>query len=125
MCGMQRKEFLKLVRQALKELPGEFKNRLENVDVVVEDHPPLYLRDLIKKDEDKFLLGLYHGVPLNRRGRQYYGVLPDKIIIFKQNIERIYSSKEDIKEAIKRTVQHEIAHHFGISDARLRKLGLY
>lgn len=122
---MQRKEFVKIVRQALEEFPEEFKKRLENVDVVVEDYPPLYLRDLIKKDEDKFLLGLYHGVPLNRRGHQYYGVLPDKIIIFKRNIERICSSKEDIKEAVKKTFCHEIAHHFGISDARLKKLGLY
>lgn len=118
-------EFEKLVKEALKGLPGEFREKLENVEIVIEDCPNEDLKDLAREGKESLLLGFYHGVPLTERTHYYAGVLPDKITLFKRNIEKICVSGEDIKEAIKKTVQHEIAHHFGITDERLKKLGLY
>ncbi|OGY23265.1 MAG: hypothetical protein A2172_02265 [Candidatus Woykebacteria bacterium RBG_13_40_15] len=110
-------EFQKLVSNALESLPTFFKEKLDNVDVVVGDWPS---PDLSK---GRLLLGLYQGVPKTRRGTGYSFVLPDKITIFKGPIE-IFSkgNSESIKEIVADTVQHEIAHHFGISDSRLKEL---
>lgn len=119
---MQRAEFERLVEEALEKLPDEFKDKLGNVDVVIEDYPS---KDLSGVGRDGLLLGLYQGIPLSKRTHYYAGALPDKISIFKRNVERICSSRKDIAKAIKRVIQHEIAHHFGISDERLRELGLY
>ena len=111
---MTRKEFEKLVTSVIKRLPKEFKEKLQNVDVVIEAGA--------KED----FLGLYEGVPLNDRTTAYALVMPDKITLFKKNIE--LECKEhglDIREEIKHTIQHEIARHFGISDKRLRDFGRY
>ena len=109
--------FEKLVAEALANLPTFFKEKLDNVDVVVEEWPS---PDIAR---GRLLLGLYQGVPKTARGRGYSLVLPDKITIFKGPIELVSrGSKEAIKNLVIDTVQHEIAHHFGISDARLREL---
>jgi len=114
---METSEFERLVTDALETLPAFFREKLDNVEVVVEDWPS---PDLSK---GRLLLGLYHGVPKTNRGAGYSFVLPDKITIFKGPIE-IFSkgNTESIKEIVIDTVQHEIAHHFGISDERLREL---
>jgi len=111
------KEFSNLVKDSLDLLPDFFKEKLDNVEVVVEDWPS---EDLSK---GRLLLGLYQGVPKTRRGAGYSFVLPDKITIFRDPIE-IFSkgNPESIKEIVADTVQHEIAHHFGISDERLEEL---
>jgi predicted Zn-dependent protease with MMP-like domain len=114
---MEIKEFERLVADTLEDLPTFFKEKLDNVDVVVEDWPAEQV------SKGRLLLGLYHGVPKTNRGTGYSFVLPDKITIFKGPIE-IFSrgNPEAIKNIVTDTVQHEIAHHFGISDARLREL---
>ena len=71
------------------------------------------------------LLGLYHGVPLPQRGQGYYGLLPDKITIYRLPLLRSVRTPEELAERVRHTVWHEIAHHFGISDERLRELGKY
>lgn len=119
---MRRAEFERLVEEVLQELPDEFKNKLENVEVVIEDYPSEGLSELSRGG---VLLGLYQGVPLSKRTHYYAGALPDKISIFKRNVEKICSSRKDLRRAVKRIIQHEIAHHFGISDERLRELDLY
>ena len=73
----------------------------------------------------RMVLGLYQGVPLSKRSHYYGMVMPDKVSIFKDNIERICSSDEEIVRLVAHTVQHEMAHHLGISDDRLRELGIY
>ena len=119
---MDRERFEKLVAEAVNSLPEEFRARLENIDVVVEDRPtPEQLAESgIKRGVT--LLGLYQGVPLTWRGRHYGLVTPDKITIFQKTIEAICRNDAEVKAEIRRVVQHEIAHHFGISDARLRQL---
>jgi len=119
---MDRERFEGLVARAVGSLPDEILARMENVDVVVEEWPTSgQLAELgLKRGET--LLGLYQGVPLTRRSRHYGMVVPDKITIFQKPIEARCRYDNDIVAEIRRVVQHEIAHHFGISDARLRQL---
>ena len=114
---MTKAVFAKIVSEALKNLPGEFKEKMENVEVVVEDWPSMEIA------KGRLLLGLYQGIPKPKRGINYTMVLPDKITIFKGPIEFLSRGNENsIKSLVVDTVKHEIAHHFGISDARLREL---
>lgn len=119
---MDRKRFEWLVARAVEDLPEEFLTRLENIDVVVEDYPtPGQLRRLGLKHGET-LLGLYEGVPQTERGRRYGLVPPDKITIFQRSIEAKCRHDAKISAEIQQVVKHEIAHHFGISDARLQQL---
>jgi predicted Zn-dependent protease with MMP-like domain len=74
---------------------------------------------------DKGLLGLYEGVPLLRRGQSYSGAMPDRITLYKDNIEASCGAKGDIKREIRDVLTHEISHHFGMTDRELRQKGLY
>jgi predicted Zn-dependent protease with MMP-like domain len=119
---MDRESFQRLVASAVEELPEEFLFRLENIDIVVEDYPtPTQLHQLGLRGEET-LLGLYEGVPQTRRGGHYGLVPPDKITIFQRPIEARCRYGGSISAEIQRVVKHEIAHHFGISDARLKQI---
>ena len=114
---MTNNKFEQLVVEALTKLPRFFKEKLDNVNVVVENWPNQQI------GHGGLLLGLYQGVPKTVRGAGYTMALPDKITIFKGPIELVsHGDEETIKHVVIDTVQHEIAHHFGISDARLREL---
>ena len=115
--------FEDLVAEALDGLPEQIAKQMQNVQVVVEDEPPL--EQLRRLPRGSMLLGLYHGIPLTKRGIHYDGALPDKISIYKGPITRLARTPERIKKQVRRTVIHEIAHHFGISDERLHELGAY
>lgn len=118
-------EFEQLVAQALDNLPEAIHEKLANVEVVVADWPtPAELRSVGMRP-GQLLLGLYQGVPLTKRGAHYGLVLPDKITIFQGPIERVCRSREDVIRQVQHTVRHELAHHFGIDDDRLRELGAY
>lgn len=106
--------FQHLVAEALDGLPEWVLGRLENVEVLVEDGPP---------PDQPNLLGLYEGIPLTRRNSGYFGVLPDRITLFRSSIESWARDEEGLREVIRETVVHEVAHFFGISDERLRELG--
>jgi predicted Zn-dependent protease with MMP-like domain len=123
---MEKERFEALVAHAVETLPEEFLERLENVDVVVEDYPsPTQLQHSGTR-KNFTLLGLYEGVPLTERHSNYGMVAPDKITIFQKTIESIYGSDDlAIQKEVGIVVRHEIAHHFGISDARLRELDAY
>ena len=119
---MDRESFEKLVARAVQTLPGEFLSRLQNVAVVVEDSPTdSQLRRAGIRDSGT-LLGLYEGVPQTKRGSHYGLVLPDKITLFRKPIEAGCRNDDEIRTAIENVVKHEIAHHFGISDARLEQI---
>jgi predicted Zn-dependent protease with MMP-like domain len=109
-------DFESLVEEALESLPPDLRAFMSNVAIVVEDEPPRGLP----------LLGLYQGIPLTRRGSGYAGVAPDKITIYRGPIERLYGADPaERRAAVRRVVLHEVAHHFGISDERLRELDRY
>ncbi|SCL65928.1 Predicted Zn-dependent protease, minimal metalloprotease (MMP)-like domain [Micromonospora chersina] len=110
---MTRERFEELVGEALDEVPEELLGLMSNVVILVEDDPP--------PGED--LLGLYEGHALTSRGWDYAGVLPDRILIFRNPILAICDTEDDVVDEVAVTVVHEIAHHFGIDDDRLHALG--
>ncbi len=122
---METKRFEELVARAIEELPEEFRERLENIDIVVADEPSRAQRHAERLGPRDTLLGLYEGVPLTERTQGYDLVMPDKITIFQRPIEESCRTDSQIVALVKRVVRHEIAHHFGISDDRLRDIGRY
>jgi len=118
-------EFEQLVVQALDDLPEFFQQKLQNIEVVAADWPTAAELQSVGLKPGQLLLGLYHGVPLTRRTGSYHLVLPDKITIFQGPIERVCRTREQVLRQVQRTVKHELAHHFGIDDERLRELGAY
>ena len=111
------REHFELVMEALDSLPAWVHERLENIELIVEDRPP---RD------DPNLLGRYHGVPLTKRGQFHSGpTFPDTITLYKRTIERVSRDDEHLRQVIAHTVEHEVAHFFGISDDRLREIDRY
>jgi len=104
--------FEEMVATALDGLPEQLGAMMRNVAVTVEHGPG-----------PRGLLGLYQGVPLTSRTTQYSGVLPDRIIIYRREICAICRTEDEVADQVRRTVIHEVAHHFGIDDERLRELG--
>ncbi len=120
---MERERFEELVAAAVEDLPDEFRDRLENIDVVVEDEPSAEQLRTSGLKRGETLLGLYEGVPLTHRSPYYGMALPDKITLFRKPIAARCRTESRMKKEIQRVVRHEIAHHFGIGDDRLRELG--
>ena len=112
MVDVPRERFEELVADALDGIPTELGSYMENVAVFVQDVPP-----------QSNLLGLYQGVPLTARGISYSGTMPDRITIYRRPICAMSPTEEDVVTEVRRVVIHEVAHHFGIDDPRLRELG--
>lgn len=110
---MTLRRFEELVSDALDLLPPEFAKAMDNVVVLVEEH----------NEEEPDILGLYHGIALTERNSDYGGVLPDRISIYRGPILAMCDSADEVVEEVAITVVHEVAHHFGIDDARLHELG--
>lgn len=106
-----------LIEEALEELPLLFRENIKNVEFVVEDYPD---PETQRRFGSQFLLGLYQGIPLPRRGRNYNLVIPDRIVLYRKNLERI--AGHNWPEEVKKVLWHEIGHYFGLSDEELRKL---
>ncbi len=122
---MRQEDFQQLVAEALEGLPSEVQDRLDNVDVVIADWPDAATLRRANVHHPTQLLGFYHGVPQTKRGRSYGLVLPDKITIYRRPIELRSRTAEEVRSLVRRVVRHEIAHHFGIDDDRLREIGAY
>ncbi len=117
---MDRERFEELVAQAAEALPEEFVDFLDDVVITVEDCPTPDQCD----GDPTSLLGLYQGTPLTERGNSYAALLPDRITLFQRNIESYCGgNNRRIARVIGETLRHEIAHHFGIDDARLDEMG--
>ena len=119
---MEQEKFEKLVEESIKAIPKKFLEMLDNVDIIIEDEPTPYQLSKLKERGGSIILGLYEGVPKTNRW-QYGQVLPDKITIFKKSIERITDSEKVVKEIVRDTVWHEIAHHFGMDEKSVREAG--
>lgn len=119
---MLEQDFEKLVEKAIVSLPEHIQKAMDNVVIVVEKRPsPYNLRKTGTKIGNS-LLGLYQGVPKTSWGRSFGQILPDKITIFREPIEGLASSVQEIAELIRIVVWHEIAHHFGFSEKKVREL---
>lgn len=121
---LSRQAFEQLVVEALERLPPEIAAALENVEIVIEREPSYRHRRAAGVIRGT-LYGLYEGVPLTERTSSYNLVPPDVITIFQGPICRRARTIEEVREIVRDTVIHEVAHHFGISDERLRELGRY
>jgi len=112
---MTLEEFRAAAADALEKLPKAFKDRLSNVEIVISEEAA--------RQGNSILLGLYQGVPVSERNTWYAGTLPDKITLFKKNIESSCIDDAGIKKMIKETIIHEVGHHFGLSEKDIRKTG--
>ena len=134
---MTQEKFEELVNEGIGAIPKRFLEKLDNVDIVIEDEPTAYQLRRLRAREGSLIFGLYEGIPQTKR--EYYGqVLPDKITIFQKPIERVarssvvdelrssprFATARVIKEIVKNTVWHEIAHHFGMDEKRVREAEL-
>jgi predicted Zn-dependent protease with MMP-like domain len=122
-CQMERKAFEKLIRESIGELPEEFRERLQNVAIIVEDYPSEELKKQMDLSPDDTLFGLYEGVPLTERGFFEQPLYPDRILIFQRALEDECDSPDELKDEVKTTLVHEVAHFFGIDDEYLEELG--
>jgi predicted Zn-dependent protease with MMP-like domain len=109
-----------LVTEALESLPEDIKGMMQNVEIIVEDEPSSAA--LQRLPSGHTLFGLYEGIPLTKRG-VYDRALPDRITIYRGPITRAWRSADSIRDQVRKTVLHEIGHHFGIEEARLHELG--
>ena len=120
---MQRRDFERLVLKALEELPDQFRDALENIDIQVRWRPtPAELRRAGVRHGSLF--GVYIGVPLPKRGHGYSMALPDTIVIYQHTHERHCRSEAEIVKQARQTVLHEIGHYLGIDEDRLHELGI-
>ena len=128
---MNREKFEEAVKEGIRAIPKKFLEKINNVDVCVEEEPTPYQLGKLKEKRGFLIFGLYEGIPQTKRW--HYGqILPDKITIFKKPIEKVARSrqgrgspeatKEEIKEIVKNTVWHEIAHHFGMDEEKVREV---
>ncbi|RPF27291.1 putative Zn-dependent protease with MMP-like domain [Georgenia muralis] len=121
MVDMTQEAFDEAVAEALDLIPVELTEQMDNVVVLVEDEPTA---EQLEGSEDEDLLGIYEGTPLTERDSWWAaGSLPDRITIFRGPTLRLCESAEEVVEEVAITVVHEVAHHFGIDDARLHDLG--
>ena len=120
---VRRSRFVELVREALETIPMELADRISNLEIVVREAPTQEELAGVGLPPEDTLLGLYQGVPLTERGGTYDMVLPDRIVLFQRPIEEICGDDAEIRQQVGETIIHEVAHHFGIDDERLLKLG--
>ncbi len=120
MTRMSRREFQRLVLEAVDSLPERIKERMDNLDLVVNDWPSRDDLEYADVQDPYQLFGIYHGLPLTERS-QYDMVLPDRIAIFRRPLEAACDTRAELADQIRITVLHEIAHHFGIDEAALQQ----
>lgn len=112
---LDKERFQQLVEEVMKNIPRKYIRQIKNVAILVEDFPP----------PGQNLLGLYHGVPLKHRGSYYGNVPPDVIVLYKEPIESLCRSEEEIRERIEDVLLHEIGHYFGMDEKTLREIEAY
>jgi predicted Zn-dependent protease with MMP-like domain len=122
-CHVSKAEFEELVEQALADLPEPFARVLEEVPVEVRPRSSSAQRRKMGLDANSRLMGLYHGIPRTKRSVEHSGVMPDVIYVFQEDIELACENKEQLVEEVRKTVLHEIGHHFGMSEEDLDELG--
>lgn len=128
MIRVSREAFEALVKEALDELPEGLRAQMSNVAIVVRDYPTradIHRARELGEEEPEDLFGLYHGIPLPDRGFYYDKALPDLITVYQDAHEWECDTLEELREEVRITVRHEVAHHFGIDDDRLEELGAY
>lgn len=115
--------FDNVLRQALDDLPGMFRESLRNVAIVVEDRPPDWLLDELDLPPGETIYGFYHGIPLPERSVLDSGNLPDRISVYRGPLMEDFRDPGDLARQIRTTLLHEIGHYFGMDEEDLARLG--
>ena len=119
---MKRQRFEQLVEEAYERIPEEFRKKIDNVVIKVEDYPTREDLEKLEIRGEGLLLGLYRGTPLHLRS-VWEGIrLPDEIVLYQKDIEKICRTDEEIEDRIEEVLQHEIAHYFGLNDDEIYAL---
>jgi len=121
---MQRAEFIRTVRRALRDVPPPFHEHLEQIDIVVKRRPTVHDLHEAGLGPDESMYGFYRGIPLTERDSGYNLTAPDVIDIYQEPLEEDFTDVEQLMAEIRATVLHELGHFFGIDDDRLEELGL-
>ena len=116
---MKREYFVKVVEEVLGSLPPEFRSRIRNVAILVEDTPPNQPSPQ-SGQQKRLLLGLFHGVPTTKKSIFDLPTGPDHIVLYQKNIEAVCSSEAEVREQIRLTVIHELGHYFGMDENQLK-----
>jgi predicted Zn-dependent protease with MMP-like domain len=114
---LEREAFAKVMQEVLDSLPEEFRSRIRNVAVLVEDFPPSPTPSGQRK---KLLLGIFHGVPMTKKSVFALPTGPDHVVLYQKNIEAVCSTEAEVREQIRRTVIHEFGHYFGMDEEQLK-----
>ena len=122
---MTREEFETVAQEVFDSLPNPFGQAIENVQIVIEDVPDVHVMHKTRIQSPSMLLGLYEGIPLNKRGSTYgaYPTVPDKITLYQRNIELIARTDTVLRAKIRDVLIHEIAHYFGMNEEEVRNAG--
>ena len=115
---MKRDEFVKVAEEVLDSLPEEFRSRIENLAILVEDFPPN--RSRRHGQQRQLLLGIFHGVPATTKSVFDLSVGPAHIVLYQKNIEAVCSSDAEVRQQIRQTLLHELGHYFGMTEEQLR-----
>lgn len=116
-------EFAQLVKEALADIPPPFDEFLQEIAIDVESTPDAETLREMEIDDPTEILGLYHGLPLTERGLEMLPEMPDRIVLYQDNLELACETKEEIIHEIRVTVLHEVGHHFGLDEDDLEELG--
>jgi predicted Zn-dependent protease with MMP-like domain len=119
---MTRDRFMRLVEEALQEIPRRFRDEMQNVAVIVEDEPPPHILAEMAIEPPDSLFGLYQGTPLPERGWTYGNTLPDRISIYQRPIEEDCADDEQIRDCVAETVIHEFGHYFGMTEDEIEEI---
>lgn len=117
---MSRQRFEALVRQAMREIPREFRNRLDNVEIVVEEEPSAELLADLGYGGAETLFGLYQGTPLTERSWAHGNTLPDRIVLFRRPLEEACEDEDQLVDEVCLTLIHEAGHYFGLSEEQIQ-----
>lgn len=118
---MRREEFTKVIEDALDSLPKEFRSRIHNVAILVEDFPPGQTPpDLIHQKH--LLMGIFHGVPATHKSVFDLSLGPSHIVLYQKNIEAVCADEEEVRHQIRQTLLHELGHYFGMTEEQLRNV---
>ena len=116
---MKREHFVKVVEEALDSLPQEFRSRIKNVAILVEDFPPSQ-SSLQPGQQRRLLLGIFHGVAATKKSVFDLPTGPAHIVLYQKNIEAVCSSEAEVRHQIRQTLMHELGHYFGMTEEQLR-----
>jgi predicted Zn-dependent protease with MMP-like domain len=116
---MKREDFVKVAEETLDSLPEEFRSRIQNVAILVEDFPP-HQSPHKPGQQRRLLLGIFHGVPATKRSFFDLSAGPAHIVLYQKNIEAVCSHEAEVRKQIRQTLMHELGHYFGMTEEELR-----